>query len=100
MCVLQRETLYVLYTDDTLLAGPDKNEVNQVIKDLKNKPKLAITVEGDLSDFLGVSIERKSDGTIQMTQPHLIGQILEDLQMNDHSVKPRSTPTASSKVLT
>ncbi len=49
---------------------------------------------------MGVSIERKEDGTIHMTQPHLIEQILGDLRMLDESVKPRSTPAASSKVLT
>jgi hypothetical protein len=100
-CVFYRgKTLYVLYTDDSLLAGPDKEEIDKVIEDLKTKAKLAITVEGDLADFLGVNIERKGDGTIHLTQPHLIGQILEDLRMNDESVKPRSTPAASSKILT
>ncbi|KAI2496051.1 hypothetical protein MHU86_18472 [Fragilaria crotonensis] len=100
-CVFYRgKTLYVLYTDDSLLAGPDKDEIDRVIEDLKNKARLAITVEGDLADFLGVNIERKDDGTIHLTQPHLIGQILDDLRMNDDSVKPRTTPAASSKLLT
>jgi hypothetical protein len=35
-----------------------------------------------------------------MTQPHLIEHILRDLQMTSESVKPRSTPAASSKGLT
>ena len=100
-CVFYRgKTLYVLYTDDSLLAGPDKDEIDKVIEDIKNKAKLAITVEGDLADFLGVNIERKDDGTIHLTQPHLIGRILEDLRMNQDSVKPRTTPSASSKLLT
>jgi len=100
-CVYYRgKTLYVLYTDDSLLAGPDENEIQQIIDELQTKSKLSITVEGDLADFLGVSIERKEDGTIHMTQPHLIEQILGDLRMLDESVKPRSTPAASSKVLT
>jgi hypothetical protein len=100
-CVFYRgKTLYVLYTDDSLLAGPDKDEIDKVIEDLRNKAKLAITVEGDLADFLGVNIERKDDGTIHLTQPHLIGQILEDLRIKDDWVKPRSTPAASSKLLT
>ena len=100
-CVYYRgKTLYVLYTDDSLLAGPDKDEIRQIIEELQTKSKLSITVEGDLADFLGVSIERKEDGTIHMTQPHLIEQILGDLRMLDESVKPRSTPAASSKVLT
>ena len=42
----------------------------------------------------------RSDGTIHLTQPHLIDQILEDLRMKDNKVKSRSTPAASSKLLT
>jgi hypothetical protein len=100
-CVFYRgKTLYVLYTDDSLLAGPDKDEIQTIINELQEKAKLQITVEGDLADFLGVSIERKTDGTIHMTQPHLIEQILQDLRMMGGSVKSRSTPPASSKVFT
>ena len=96
-CVFYRgKTLYVLYTDDSLLAGPDRNEIDQIIEELQTKAKLAITVEGDLADFLGVNIERRSNGTIHMTQPHLIDQILDDLRLNDDSVKDKGTPAASS----
>ncbi|KAI2490692.1 hypothetical protein MHU86_23876 [Fragilaria crotonensis] len=56
--------------------------------------------EGDLADFLGVSIDRRTDGTIHLSQPHLIDQILEDLRLNGTNVKSRSTPAASSKLLT
>ena len=57
-CVFYRgSTLYVLYTDDSLLAGPDKNEIDQIIDVLQKKAKLAITVEGDLADSLGVNID-------------------------------------------
>lgn len=101
-CVFYRgSTLYVLYTDDSLLAGPDKNEIDQIIDELQKKAKLAITVEGDLADFLGVNIDRRPDGTIHLSQPHLIDQILEDLRLKaTTNVKSRSTPAASSKLLT
>ena len=57
-CVFyRRSTLYVLYTDDSLLAGPDKAEIDRIIEELQSKAKLSITVEGDLADFLGVSID-------------------------------------------
>jgi Reverse transcriptase (RNA-dependent DNA polymerase) len=79
-CVFYRgKTLYVLYTDESLLAGPDAEEINQIIDELQRKAKLAITGEGDLADFLGVNIDRKTDGSIHLTQPHLIEQILKDL---------------------
>ncbi|KAI2497426.1 hypothetical protein MHU86_17084 [Fragilaria crotonensis] len=95
-CVFYRgSTLYVLYTDDSLLAGPDKKEIDKIIDELQKKAKLSITVEGDLADFLGVSIDRRTDGTIHLSQPHLIDQILEDLRLNGTNVKSRSTPAAS-----
>ena len=100
-CVFYRgKTLYVLYTDDSLLAGPDKDEIEKVIDDLRSKAKLDITVEGDLADFLGVSIDRRADGTINLTQADLIDQILTDLRLQADNVKSRSRPMASSKVLT
>ena len=99
-CVFYRgKTMYVLYTDDSILAGPDESEIEQIIKDMK-KAKLDITIEGDLQDFLGVNIDRKPDGTIHLTQPQLIDQILDDLRMNhDEKVKPKSTPAKSSVIL-
>ena len=98
-CVLYRgRTMYVLYTDDSILAGPDENEINQIIEDMK-RVKLDITVEGDLQDFLGVNIDRKEDGSIHLTQPHLIDQILKDLRLDADNVAVKSTPASSSKIL-
>ena len=71
MHILQRQTIYAIYTDDSILAGPDKDEIKQIIKDIK-KAGLDITVEGVLQDFLGVDIDRKDDGTIHLSQLHLI----------------------------
>lgn len=98
-CVFYKgQVMYVLYTDDSILAGPDEDEINQVIADMR-KAKLDITIEGDLQDFLGVNIERKADGTIHLTQPHLIDQILADLRLDKDDVKIKKTPASSSKLL-
>ena len=69
-------------------------EIEQVIYDLQHTAQLAITVEGDLADFLGVNIDRRDDGTIHLSQPHLINQIIEDLRLKDDTVKIRTTPAA------
>ena len=90
--------MYILYTDDSILAGPDPKEIDQIIKDMQ-KAKLDITVEGDLQDFLGVNIEQKEDGSIHLTQPHLIDQILKDLRLDKENVKEKATPASSSKML-
>lgn len=99
-CVFYRgKTMYVLYTDDSLIAGPDKNEIEQVIKDLK-KAKLDITDEGDIRDFLGINIELRKDGSVKLSQPHLIDQILEDINMTQANTKVKKTPALASKLLT
>jgi len=94
-----------LCTDDSTLAGPNKAKINQIIKEMK-QAELDITVEGDIQDFLGVNIERKKDGSIHLTQPHLINQMLKDLHLdrdkpidkNIHKKAPL-TPAASSRML-
>jgi hypothetical protein len=53
--------MYVLYTDDSILAGPDRNDIEQVIEDIQ-LANLNITVEGDIQDFLGLNINRKRMG--------------------------------------
>lgn len=98
-CVYFRgSVMYVLYTDDSILAGPDMQQLEQVVSDIR-RAGLAITEEGDLQDFLGVNISRRPDGAIHLTQPHLIDQILKDLRLDDEKVKPKATPAASSKIL-
>ena len=59
--------IYALYTGDSILAGPDDNELNKVICNMKSTG-LELTKEGNLSDFLGVNIDRKADGTIHLMQ--------------------------------
>jgi hypothetical protein len=60
---------------------------------------LNLTVEGEISDFLGVNIQYKSDGTIHLTQPQLIDSILKELRL-DNTAKCKTTPAAISKILT
>jgi Reverse transcriptase (RNA-dependent DNA polymerase). len=86
--------LYVLYTDNSILAGPDNIEINKVDTGLN------ITIKGDLQGFLGINIQRDNDGLINLTQLHLINQILKDLQLTDNNVKLKDVPAKSSEILT
>jgi Reverse transcriptase (RNA-dependent DNA polymerase) len=98
-CVFYKGTvMYVLYTDDSVIAGPNKAEIEGVIEDIR-RAKLDITIEGDIQDFLGINIDRKEDGTIHLTQPHLIDGILKDLRLDGPDVKIKSTPAKSSDIL-
>jgi hypothetical protein len=63
-----------VYVGDTIILGPNEEEMTENIKLLKSKFKLG--EEGDLCDYLGIKITRESDGTIVLTQPQLIASIL------------------------
>ena len=71
--------MYALYTYDLILAGPQKYEIYQIIKEMQ-EANLGITIRGDLQEFLGVKIEKKANGMIHLTQPNLINKILKDLR--------------------
>ena len=84
--------VYVLYTDDSILAGPDRNEVDKTIALMMTQ--LNMTVEGELKDFLGVNIQREGDKFI-LTQPQLIDNILKSLRLKKNESAPRDTPMLS-----
>ena len=69
--------IYVLYTNDSILAGPSEQQIQATIKQIQDTG-LQLTIEGDLEDFLGVNIDRTSRGAMHWTQPHLIDSILQD----------------------
>jgi hypothetical protein len=68
-CVFYRgNVIYLLYTDDSILAGPDEDELNDVVEDIK-AAGLDVTDEGDIEDFLGVNIEKIDDDTYHLSSP-------------------------------
>ena len=49
--------IYILYTDDSLLAGPDREEIDNTIKQMQEVVR--IEPEGDITDFLGALTSRR-----------------------------------------
>jgi Reverse transcriptase (RNA-dependent DNA polymerase) len=97
-CIFYKgKMIYVLYTDDSILTGPDKNEIDETIKLLASE--LDITHDDQLSDFLGVNIQHRDDGTIKLSQPKLIDQVINDLHLEQDHTTIKPTPAASSKLL-
>jgi hypothetical protein len=97
-CLFYRgSSLYVLYCDDSILCGPDEAELDSILQEMQDSG-LNLTIEGELGDFLGVKIEQK-DVKIHLTQPHLIEQILRDVQLDKPNVTTKQTPASTSKVL-
>ena len=97
-CIFYRgKTMYILYTYDSIIAGPDKEEIAQVIKDLKGA-NLDVTDEGNMEDFLVINIQSKYE-EIHLTHPHLIEQIIKYLNLDHDKVHSKTTPAAASKIL-
>ena len=90
--------MYALYIDDSILGAPTHHKLDEAITATKDA-KLQITLEGDLTDFLGLKIQRKNPNEIIFTQPHLIDDVLNDLWLR-HAKDGKETPTASSQILT
>ena len=89
--------MYVIFTDESILARPHKDEVEEAIWYIQNA-KRNITIEEDLQYLLGINIDSKHDGSIHIMQPHLIDQILEYIKMGE-TVKLKSTPASSYRLL-
>jgi hypothetical protein len=68
------EAIYLLYTDDSILAGPDEKELDDIVGRIK-AVGLGITEEGEIEDFLGINIDRVDGNTYHLSQPQLIDQL-------------------------
>jgi histone deacetylase 1/2 len=88
----------MIYTDDGIFCGPTQAAIDEafaLLTQVKGEyPAFKLTDEGDLSDYLGVKVDQLPNGTIKLSQPHLIQQVLDDLGFNERTgTKP--TPAAS-----
>ena len=92
-CVFYRgTTTFMIYTYDGIFCGPDEAEIENCLKDLSSK--FDITDEGDINEYLGVKVTCQDDGSITLTQPHLIDSIIADLGFRENT-KTKATPAPS-----
>jgi hypothetical protein len=88
----------LIYTDDGILTGENDCDIDKVI-DLMKKPiddhrAFDLTDEGKITDYLGVTVSQEADGTIKLSQPHLIQQIIDDIGFNERTTT-KATPAQS-----
>lgn len=87
--------LLILYVDDMLIAGNDREKLDEIKNKLKEVFKM--TDLGEPKVFLGMNIERnRVDGVMNVHQSKYIEQILERFNMKD--CKPQSTPIITRQV--
>jgi hypothetical protein len=97
-CVFYRGTcILLIYCDDTLMLGPNADELDEVFKLLEST--FIVSDEGNINDYLGIRVTRTGDGRMIFTQPQLIDSIIADCGLSKSNAKPKETPALSSKIL-
>ena len=90
-CLFTKDDMILLvYVDDTLIFAKDQKVIQVLIESLRSE--FDLTDEGDnVKQFLGVKISHHKDGSIEMTQPHLTQQVINQLGLT-HDCKMHDTP--------
>ena len=94
---LRKATSSFSYVEGGVFLCPDKSKVDDAIQELRDA-KLGMEDQGDLTYYLGINFTYQNDGSIIMSQPQLIDQIIQDVKLMTNSHLP-STPAAASKLL-
>ena len=83
----------LVYVDDCIIVSPGMKVIDHFIKSMQDgKENFILTDDGDLARFLGVEIECKKDGSIEVTQSHLIQRILDLCGVDSDKVNGKDIP--------
>lgn len=80
------KVICLVYVDDTLLFSPKQEYIDEVLEQLKEN-EMDLEIESDVAGFLGVNIDYRADGTIEMTQKGLIKRIVKALDVEHLPIK-------------
>lgn len=76
----------VLYVDDAIIVGKDKQSVDSIISQLE-QDNLDLTREGDIAAYLGVKVDRTQSGDWHLYQPGLTNRIIQALGLTESRTK-------------
>ena len=99
-CLYYRNSvIFLVYIDDCIVFGPDDKVIDDMVTDLRNSlQNFTVDDHGEVGDLLGIQVQKRDDGSIVSTQPHLIDSIIQDLHLQSGS-NPKSTPSITTKLL-
>ena len=76
-CLLYKPTMIlVIYVDDGGIGFKYKSDLNQFLEQLRSKG-FELTQEGNFSEYLGIKLEKRANGSVEMTQKGLIAKIIQ-----------------------
>jgi hypothetical protein len=94
-CVFYKGSpMLLVYVDDAIICGPSSKVIDEIIASLKED--YDATDEGEIDDYLGVNVSSPTEDTIELRQPHLIQQILDEVGMLPQSkTKDKAAPSST-----
>jgi hypothetical protein len=96
-CLLYKKgMMIVIYVDDCGIGAADPKDIDRLVDDLRAMG-FELTREGDFSEFLGIKMTKRDDGSIELTQTGLIDKILKATDMEDckPNILPATAPLGS-----
>ena len=99
-CLFTKDgVILIVYVDDAILIAPNKQLIRDEIASLQRG--YTLTDDGELKDYLGTRFDRRSDGSIELSQPRMIERILNTvgLDQGGSRIKLHSTPACDKKLL-
>lgn len=77
-CVYYKDSCIILvYVDDCVVTGKSEEDIQRFLKSLsEGDENYDFTVEEDFKNYLGVEVTKNNDGTIELSQRHLINRII------------------------
>ena len=91
-------TIFICYTDDGNALDLNGDNLTAFVKELEGA-KLKVEDMGHPNDYVGVNIQRQSDGTFHFVQTALIDSVIADCGLSK-SYKKKQVPAKSSRILT
>ena len=98
-CVfIQGTNILLQYVDDCVIISRSEGEANTIFNKLKQQG-FELTDEGTMETYLGIQIDKHTNGGFTLSQPYLIDRLLNSIHgMN--SAKSSKSPAASTIILT
>ena len=75
------KAIVLVYVDNTLFFACSQKDIDEICQGLKDLGA-DIEEETDVAGFLGVLIDRRSNGTVQLLQTGLIDRVIKALNIN------------------
>jgi len=79
------------HVDDAFVSSNDQKELKMFEEAMRTK--FPITSNYDIFQHLGINLEQQNDGSIKLTQPKLLAEILEEYNEDKVSKYPVTIPT-------